>query len=319
MAAPVKKRMVGGDDSDNIEDNDGSDSSDSSIEEDDFGAGEQEEIQVDFEGRNPIDSDFHGIKQLLQQLFLKAHVNLSELTELIISQNYVGSVVKQSEVDEDSDCEDEDMDSNDVFGITSVINLTDKKDLECVRQLRSLLLELCEEHGSNETKELVRSLVQASGQQHHVGLLVTERFINIPVQIAVPLLESLSKEIKRAQEKGMPFEFAYFILICKLYKMDMKASKKGRKMKGGKGKKETTEDLSVIWSNPEEEVIDEEADYRFEFCVKDEAGSGLGGKWGEGDAEMIPYRRVLILRADRFEHAIAKVKAFVTEEVSSKK
>lgn len=53
-----------------------------------------QEIQVDFEGRNPIDSDFHGIKQLLQQLFLKAHINLSELTDLIISQNYVGSVVK---------------------------------------------------------------------------------------------------------------------------------------------------------------------------------------------------------------------------------
>lgn len=55
-----------------------------------------QEIQVDFEGRNPIDSDFHGIKQLLQQLFLKAHINLSELTDLIISQNYVGSVIKVS-------------------------------------------------------------------------------------------------------------------------------------------------------------------------------------------------------------------------------
>jgi hypothetical protein len=53
-----------------------------------------QKIQVDFEGRSPVDVDFHGIKQLLQQLFLKAHVNLSELAELIIRQNYVGSVVK---------------------------------------------------------------------------------------------------------------------------------------------------------------------------------------------------------------------------------
>ena len=52
------------------------------------------EIQVEFEGRIPVDSDFHGIKQLLQQLFLKAHINLSDLTDLIIRQNYVGSVVK---------------------------------------------------------------------------------------------------------------------------------------------------------------------------------------------------------------------------------
>jgi hypothetical protein len=53
-----------------------------------------QKIQVDFEGRSPVDADFHGIKQLLQQLFLKAHVNLSELAELIIRHNYVGSVVK---------------------------------------------------------------------------------------------------------------------------------------------------------------------------------------------------------------------------------
>lgn len=45
-----------------------------------------QEIQVDFEGRNPIDSDFHGIRQLLQQLFLKAHINLSELSDVIIGK-----------------------------------------------------------------------------------------------------------------------------------------------------------------------------------------------------------------------------------------
>ncbi|KAG8222983.1 hypothetical protein J437_LFUL002706 [Ladona fulva] len=316
MAAPVKKRAIGGKDTDPL---DGSDSSDSdSINEDDELGSVGQEIQVDFEGRNPIDSDFHGIKQLLQQLFLKAHVNLSELTDLIISQNYVGSVVKQSEIDEGSDDEDDDLaDSNDVFGITTVINLTEKKELECIRQLRSLLLELCEEHGSEETKELVRSLVQSGGPQHNVGLLITERFINIPVQIAVPLLESLSKEIKRAQEKRMPFDFSYYILICKLYKMDAKAQRKSRKKKNDKGRP-GLEDPSVIWSNPEEEVISEDADYSFEFCVKDEAGSGLGGQWEEGDAEMVPYRRVLILQSDRFEHAIGRVKAFVSEETSSR-
>lgn len=83
-------------------------------------------IQVDFEGRNPIDSDFHGIKQLLHQLFLKAHLNLSELAELIINQNYVGSVIKQSMGEED-DSDDEGDDINDVFGVTTVINLTDKQ------------------------------------------------------------------------------------------------------------------------------------------------------------------------------------------------
>lgn len=86
------------------------------------------EIQVDFEGRSAIDPDYHGIKTLLQQLFLKAHIDLGGLTELIISQNYVGSVVKQSEplCEEETDIDDDtdSNDGNDVFGITTVINLS---------------------------------------------------------------------------------------------------------------------------------------------------------------------------------------------------
>nr|CAD7598402.1 unnamed protein product [Timema genevievae] len=145
------------------------------------------EIQVDFEGRNPIDSDFHGIKQLLQQLFLKAHINLAELTDLIIGQSYVGSVVKQSELDEDDS--DDGTDANDVFGITTVVNLTDKQNLECVQQLRTLLIELCSEHATDQTNTLVRSLL--GDDTRPVGLLINERFVNIPSQIAVPLLDSL--------------------------------------------------------------------------------------------------------------------------------
>lgn len=45
-----------------------------------------QEIQVDFEGRNPIDSDFPGIRQLLNQLFLKSDVNMSELADYIIGK-----------------------------------------------------------------------------------------------------------------------------------------------------------------------------------------------------------------------------------------
>lgn len=82
-------------------------------------------MQVDFEGRNPEAQDFHGIKQLLKQLFLKAHVDLSQMTDLLIQQNGVGSVLKQT-VDEDDD-DDDMVDSADVYGITSVVNLYSNK------------------------------------------------------------------------------------------------------------------------------------------------------------------------------------------------
>lgn len=82
---------------------------------------------MDFEGRNPEAQDFHGIKQLLKQLFLKAHVDLTQMTDLLIQQSGVGSVLKQT-IDDDADDEDDDMtEALDVYGITSVLNLHSNK------------------------------------------------------------------------------------------------------------------------------------------------------------------------------------------------
>ena len=99
--------------------------------------------------------------------------------------------VQQSEVDvEDSDDDDDDDDdSSDVFGVTSVLNITEKQNLECVQQLRGLLLDLCSEHATDQTNTLIRSLLSDDSQS--IGLLINERIINIPAQISVPLLESL--------------------------------------------------------------------------------------------------------------------------------
>lgn len=88
----------------------------------------------------------------------------------------------------DSD-DDDDGDVNDVFGVTSVVNITEKHNLECVQQLRNLLLELCSEHATDHANSLIRTLL--SDGSHSVGLLISERIVNIPAQISVPLLESL--------------------------------------------------------------------------------------------------------------------------------
>jgi len=42
------------------------------------------------------------------------------------------------------------------------------------------------------------------------------------------------------------------------------------------------------------------ADYKFEFCVQRDKGSGLAGNWVESDPEMIPFRRVLIFSMEKF-------------------
>lgn len=297
MSAPPKKRELA------VEERSSDESDNSSENEEGEEYTGQEEIQVEFEGRNPTDSDFHGIKQLLQQLFLKAHINLSELTDLIIGQSFVGSVVKQSEGEVE---DDDDEDPNDVFGITTVINLTEKQNIECISQLRSLLVELSTEHGTDRVSTMVRTLLSDSSQP--LGLVINERFINIPAQISVPLLQSLCKEVKKACDKKMAYDFAYYIFICKLYKLDGKSKGKKKNRKG----KNPIEDQEIIWSNPEEELLDEVAEMSFEFNVKNETDSGLSGNWLEDDISMIPFRRVILLPANKLEPLVERINEFVS-------
>jgi len=256
-----------------------------------------EEIQVDFEGRNPLDIDFHGIRQLLQQLFLKAHINLSQLSEMIIEQNYIGSVVIQSEIDEEmDDDDDEDLcDSNMIFGITSVVNMMAKKTSKCIEELQEYILDKAEKNASAEMLQQFKNILNNDDQ--HVGFLINERFINIPAQISVPLLENLYREIKRAKDKGMPYSFKYYIMIVKFYRKKAKHNK-------------PAEDF---YSNQEEEVICKEALHEFEYSVEHEADSGMSGDWLEGDSTMLPYRKLVLFESSRLSDLILTIKEYINE------
>ncbi|XP_029156482.1 protein BCCIP homolog [Nylanderia fulva] len=297
MAAPVKKREI----ERNLHDDDEDDVSSSSEDEEYEVADEQGmELQLDFEGRNPQDPDYHGIKTLLKQLFLKARIDLGGLTDLIISQNYVGSVVKQSEEIDESD-DDDDSDINDVFGITTVINVSDRQNTSCIQQLRDLLKQLADEHATDAANAMIKNVLENDAAQ--LGLLINERFVNIPAKISVPLLENLISEVKRANNKNMPFNFSYYVLICKLYKSEDKKTNKKSKNKNRK----TGNEPSILWSNPEEEIFAENATVSFEFSVEEEADSGLSGTWTESDDEMIPYRRVLLFEAPKLQSIFEKI------------
>lgn len=174
-----------------------------------------QEIQATFEGRNPEGQDFHGIKQLLLQLFLKAHVDLSQMTDLLIAQNGIGSVLKQSCNDSDDEDDIDMVEESDVFGITSVLALTLNKDSSCVSHLFQLLQDVGQKYANAETQENIKNILQPN---NNIGFLINERFVNIPAKISSVMLTSLHDEIERMKRKNPGYNFKYFIMICKTYK-----------------------------------------------------------------------------------------------------
>lgn len=161
--------------------------------------------------------------------------------------------------------------------------------------------ELADEHATDAVNTMIKSVLENDAAQ--LGLLINERFINIPAKISVPLLENLISEVKRANNRKMPFNFSYYILICKLYKSEGKKIGKKPESKN----KNASGEPSVLWSNPEEEIFAEEATVSFEFSVEEEADSGLSGTWTETDDEMVPYRRVLLFEASKLQSIFEKI------------
>ncbi|KAJ8715635.1 hypothetical protein PYW07_010117 [Mythimna separata] len=270
-------------DSESEEEQDSGSEKDSDFDSDGNFVGDKE-LQADFEGRNPEDCDFHGIRQLLRQLFLKSNVELGGLAQIIISQNYVGSVVKQC-LDDGVDEEDDDDDGSDgVFGITTIINITKRKDEQCIQQIRTLLTTLAEENADDRTKALIKKIL--ANESQHVGLVINERILNIPAAISVPLFSSLQNELEKATKKNMPYTFQYLIWICKTYNT-------------GEGSSE------VLFANQEEKPIADEALASFDVDVTEQADLS---QWDYEGGALTPCRKVLIFDGSKFNHLVRLIK-----------
>lgn len=60
---------------------------------------------------------------------------------------------------------------------------------ECVGNLHKLMLDLSNQHSDSETTLFVNQLL--SDDEKQVGLLINERYVNIPPAISVPLFQAL--------------------------------------------------------------------------------------------------------------------------------
>jgi len=246
-----------------------------------------EEVIVDFEGRCAEDSDFDGIKQLLKQLLLRADVDLTKLSELFISQNYVGSVIKQVLDDFPDDTETDDDDFDQVFGITTVVNLTKSNNSPCVDQLKSFLLEKI------PPNQKLMTILKESLSSKQIGFCINERFVNISPQIAVPLFEKLMEEVQTACAQGMNYKFDQLVMIVKLYKS---------LNPDGSVKDET-------FTNAEEEIFFENSTAFVDYSVQQELDTAVSGNWEESDEKLIPYRRIILFDYEKLPAIITSLKS----------
>ncbi|XDB53986.1 hypothetical protein AB1E18_007462 [Capra hircus] len=246
---------------DRVEEEDEDDSDEEEDEEDEV---VNEEVNIEFEAYSISDNDYDGIKKLLQQLFLKAPVDTAELTDLLIQQNHIGSVIKQTDVSEDSD---DDVDEDEIFGFKSLLNLTERKGTPCAEQIKELILHLCEKDCEKSMVEELDRLFNDTARP--VGFLLSERFINVPPQIALPMHQQLQKERAEGHRTNKPCGKCHFCLL--ISRTFVEAGKSNSRKKR---------------SNQKREELMFKAILKFNYSVQEESNTCLGGRWSFDDVPM---------------------------------
>jgi protein BCP1 len=170
----------------------------------------QDIVNVDFDFFDPIpDIDWHAIKRLLIQLFQSDSelFQLHLLTDLILSQPLLGSTVK---------CDGRE---SDPYAFLSIINLhthnvrNSSQYIHSVHvsvyffasqshpSVKSLIEYLLQKSTSDKTLDTFLQSILSPTSTGQVGLVLSERLINMPVQIVPPMYQMLLDEIKWALEE----------------------------------------------------------------------------------------------------------------------
>eukprot|EP00271_Cylindrocystis_brebissonii_P000067 TRINITY_DN10063_c0_g2_i1.p1 TRINITY_DN10063_c0_g2~~TRINITY_DN10063_c0_g2_i1.p1 ORF type:complete len:453 (-),score=118.25 TRINITY_DN10063_c0_g2_i1:79-1437(-) len=258
------------DDEDADEDDDEDDDEDENDEEDDDDDEESDEergsaspdiVNVDFEFFDPKRIDYHGVKGLLTTYLDDAPLwHVADLANTIIGQPTVGTVIKTA-------------DDESPLGLISCLSLTRYQEKPWVRDLIKFL-----QNKGGALQPQLDALLKPKGGQR-VGLIVSERLVNIPFELAGPLHDALFSELEWAQEdEPTPelresFAFDHYLLLTKVYRDTRKQpvatakemKSKGKATDGGKEKGE------LVYIKPEDEVFHKLSSWSFTFPVKAEA------------------------------------------------
>jgi protein BCP1 len=277
--------------------------------EDDSGSDNDEDmLNVDFEWFPPnTDVDFHGLKTLLRQLFdvdNQLH-DLSALTDLILSQSHIGSTVK---------CDGEE---SDPYAFLTALPFSHLKSRHHV--LQTLSTWILERAGSSSsTSKLTETLspLLAADSKANIGLVLTERFINMPHQIIPPLYTMLQSELTSAISNQEPqYKFTHYLFLSKTYtevasQLDAEDSQPTKK-----SKKAAAAKAEVFYFHPEDEVLRKHAVVSggFEYEKQGEDGAS-DAKRAFQEMGVRPEGLFMLVEAGKFEKAVEGVVEYLSGE-----
>ncbi|KAL9061342.1 MAG: hypothetical protein Q9162_000216 [Coniocarpon cinnabarinum] len=275
-------------------------------------------INVDFEFFPPAEPDYHGLKSLLTQLFHTSapSLPLHNIADAIIDQPVLGTCVK---------CEDEEhtAEENDPFAFLAVVDLWERRDEDGVKQIVQWLRKKCDA-GLQDVKRLLEGMTETK----RVGLVLSERLVNMPPAVAPALWRLLNDEITSATADD-PYYFTHFLVISKTYvevastlpSMDLDSdsdedpSRKSKKARKGKDKRQKDgKDGDMLFFHPEDEVLLRFAAAQGGFAYDNEEVGSEDRTRAFAESGIKPKGLMCLIERERLEDVVRAVAEYITGE-----
>ncbi|KAK2867924.1 Mss4p nuclear export [Arthroderma sp. PD_2] len=254
-------------------------------------------IDVDFEWFDPQPAvDFHGLKGLLRQLFDSDSqlFDLSALSDLILSQPLLGSTVKV------------DGNETDPYAFLTVLNLQQHKDVPVIKSLTDYIRTKSSTPGCFSLNQML-----SQPEIPEIGLILTERLINVPAQVVPPMYTMLLEEISWALEEKEPYRFTHYLIISKTYKEVVSKLDEEDDRPQKKKKKAANESSETFYFHPEDEILHKYALCHEGYNYTHETEGQSDSKRAFQELGIHPQGHMILIEASKFEAAVVNLKEFL--------
>lgn len=244
------------------------------------------DVDVSFEFFDPVESDAHTLALLMQDFALETRLQAHSVAAAVVAQTTVGTTVKIT-------------DEPAPVGFISCLN-TRKH-----RELLSGLFERLEKVGGSVAEVVKCSLAAVvdddEQSRHRLGLILTERVVNLPPVLVAKMQEALFCEIEWATEdeederERRAFRFAKFLYVTDGYRAPPAKDAAGEG--DAKAKRRRKEDgAGFTFARPEDEAWLEAAKDMVSWPIDGEL-PGAGGLTRRRVAMVIPAAKIPAVRA----------------------
>lgn len=150
-----------------------------------------------------------------------------------------------------------------------------------------------------------------------VGLILTERLINIPAEVVPPMYKMLLEEISWALDEKEPYSFTHYLVLSKTYQ-EVESSLDQDTAKAHKRKKQKSNAInkpgsSLFYFHPEDEVLQRHVKYYGGFDYVKQQGEGQSdSRRAFQDLGIKPQGHLMLIEADEFAAAVDAVEQYLS-------